>query len=341
MVCRSRRNSTRVPIRPNLKWNDRQDNVNLGVLNIEPESNEDRAKLDPRTEHYTEALRLYLGFVSANFPDAGRSHHEANPGLWVPFERFSVAEANQLPPVEGYLCLYCDLLGFSADIVESGNDDLPDFYGTALVSADENPSIKVYLLSDTCVAFAPACEAARFLNFVSVIFSRRLDDGLVPQGFVGYGSFVERKPDLGPPPANFLGTQIAGTALINAADFQKTKPLGSRILVTQSAFDNLPIDQTAHIVLDGRGNLEFLPERGSQFDLLDCLYYLQYLRILDPGTRVFDHYIWSYASRALRSGRGISEIALDLVEPHMGCNRIQMIVDFVGAVLDEYRGVRP
>ena len=309
----------------------------MGVLNTEPESNEDRAKLDLRTEHYTEALRLYLGFVSDYVPDAVRSHREASPGICVPFEKLSVAEANQLLPVEGYLCLYCDLLGFSADMVESGNDDLPDFYGTALVSAAENPGINVYLFSDTCVAFAPSCEAAKFLNFVSSIFSRWLDDGMVPQGFVGYGSFVERKPELGQSPANFLGTQIAGTALINAADVQKTKPLGSRILVTQSAFDNLPIDQTAHIVLDGKGNLEFLPERGSQFDLLDCLYYLQYLRTLDPGTHVFDHYIWSYASRALRSGQGISEIALNLTKAYIGNGRIQTIIDAVDGVLDAYQ----
>ena len=311
----------------------------MGVQNMEPESNKDRAKLDPRTEHYTEALRLYLGFVSETFPDAVRSHRGANPRLSVPFENLSVAEANQLLPVEGYLYFYCDLLGFSADMVESGNDDLPDFYGTALMSAAENPSINVYLLSDTCVAFAPSCEAARFLNFVSLIFSRWFDDGMAPQGFVGYGSFVERKPDLGPPPANFLGTQIAGTALINAADVQKTKPLGSRILVTQSAFDNLPIDQTARIEIDGKGKLEFLPERGPQFDLLDCLYYLQYLRTLDPGTHVFDHYIWSYASRVQRSGRAVSEIALNLTEPYFGNNRIQTVIDAVELVLDAYQNV--
>ena len=309
----------------------------MRVLNIESESNEDRAKLDPRTEGYTEALRLYLGFVSEKVPDAGRAHRKANPGLCVPFENLSVAEPNQLLPVEGYLCLYSDLLGFSADMVQSGKDDLPDFYGTALVSAEENPSIKVYLLSDTCVAFAPSYDAATFLNFVSVIFSRWLDDGMMPQSFVGYGSFVERKPDLGPPPANFLGIQIAGTALINAADVQKTKPLGSRIIVTQSAFDNLPIDQTAHIVLDGKGDLEFLPARGSQFDLLDCLYYLQYLGFLDPGDHVFDHYIWSYASRVLRSGQGISEIALTLTEPYFGNDRIKTVIHAVDDVLDAYQ----
>ena len=114
----------------------------------------------------------------------------------------------------------------------------------------------------------------------------------------------------------------------------------NRILVTQSAFDNLPIDQTAHIVLDRKGNLEFLPQRGPQFDLLDCLYYLQYLRTLDPGTHVFDHYIWSYASRALRSGRGISEIALNLVEPYMGNDRIQTVIDAVDDVLDAYQDLQ-
>ena len=68
-------------------------------------------------------------------------------------------------------------------MVENGTDSLPDFYGATLFSAAENPSINVYLFSDTCVAFAPSSEGPRFLNFVSVIFSRWLDDGMVPQCF--------------------------------------------------------------------------------------------------------------------------------------------------------------
>ena len=312
----------------------------MGTSNMKPESNEDRANVGSRVEHYSEALRLYSGFVTENFPDALRSHREANPGLYVPIEKITVAEANKLLPVEGYLCLYCDLLGFSADMTGSGFDSLPDFYGAALVSAAENPSINVYLFSDTCVAFAPSCEVSSFLNFVSVIISRWLADAMVPQGFVGYGSFVERKPDFGPPPANFLGTQIAGTALIDAAHVQKTKPLGSRILVTQPAFDNLPRDESTRIVLDGQGSLELLPKRAPQFDLLDCLYYLQYLRTLNPGTHVFDHYIWSYASRVLRSGRWISEIARELTEPYYGSHDIHKVIGAVDDVLDAYRDVQ-
>ena len=111
----------------------------MGISNMEPESNEDRANVGSRLEHYSEAFRLYRGFVLENFPDALRSHREANPGLYVPIEKFTVAEANKLLPVEGYLCLYCDLLGFSADMTESGSDSLPDFYGAALGSVDISP----------------------------------------------------------------------------------------------------------------------------------------------------------------------------------------------------------
>ena len=312
----------------------------MGIHDMEAEQNEDRANVGSRRGHFSEAFRLYRGFVLEKFPDAVRSHRETNPELYVPVEKLSVAEGNKLLPVEGYLCLYCDLLGFSAEMTESGTDSLPDFYGTALASAAENPSINVFLFSDTCVAFAPSSDASRFLNFVSVISSRWLADGMVPQCFVGYGSFVERQPDLGRPPANFLGTQIAGTALVDAANVKRTKPLGSRILVTQRAFDNLPGDQSARIVLDGKGNLELLPERGPQFDLLDCLYYLQYLRALDPGTHVFNHYIWSYASRVLRSGRHISETAEELSEPYYDNNRLHEVICAVGTVLNAYQVVQ-
>ena len=309
----------------------------MGIEDMEPKSDEGRPNFGSSLDHYTEALRLYLGFVSETLPDVLGSHREVNSELSVPINAISVTEANQLLPVEGYLCFYCDLLGFSAEMTESGTGSLPDFYGTALVSAAENPSINVYLFSDTCVAFAPSCEGSSFLNFVSVIFSRWLDDGMVPQGFVGYGSFVERKPDLGPPPRNFLGTQIAGTALVDAANVQKTKPLGSRILVTQSAFDNLPRNHSARMVLDKKGDIELLPERGLQFDLLDCLYYLQVLRTLSPGTRVFDHYTWSYASRVIRSRRWISEIAQEITKSDYSDYDIDKIISAVDDVLHAYQ----
>ena len=277
--------------------------------------------------------------MSENFPDALRSHREANPGLYVPVENITVAEANKLTPAEGYLCFYCDLLGFSNDMMESGSDSLPDFYGATLVTAAQHPSINVYLFSDTCVAFAPSSEGSNFLNFVSLIFSRWLSDAMVPQAFVGYGSFVERKPDLGLHPSNFLGTQITGTALIDAANVKKSKPLGSRVLLTQLAFDNLSKDQSTHIVLDEKGYLELLPNRPPQFDLLDCLYYLQYLGTLDPDSHVFDHYTWSYASRVRRSGGYISDIARSLSEPYFRDGGIDKIMQAVDLIVDAYEDI--
>ena len=55
----------------------------MGISNIEPESNEDRANVGPRFEHYVRAFRLYRGFVLENFPDAVRFHREANLGLYA------------------------------------------------------------------------------------------------------------------------------------------------------------------------------------------------------------------------------------------------------------------
>ena len=167
----------------------------MDIGDMDSASNKDGVKVSSRLKHFSEAFRLYRELVSKT--DALRSHREANPGLYVPVGKITVAEANKLAPAEDYLCLYCDLLGFSNDMTESGSDSLPDFYGAALATAAQHPSVNVYLFSDTCVAFAPSSEGSSFLNFVSVIFSRWLSDAMVPQAFVGYGSFVERKPDLG------------------------------------------------------------------------------------------------------------------------------------------------
>ena len=315
----------------------------METYNIAPQPDEDA---DARTgwnwQHYLEAFRLYHDFVSSNFADALRSHGETNPGLYTPPGEVRIAEANELLPVEGYLSFYCDLLGFSSEIKGTGTDSLPDYYGAAFVSASENPAVKVYLLSDTCVAFAPVCEASSFLNFVSSVFFRWLADGMLPQCFIGHGSFVERRPDFGPCPANFFGTQVTGTALVDAVDLQKeAKPLGSRILLTQSAWENLPNDQLTTVVMDKRSNLEFLPKRGMQFDLFDCLYYLLCLRGLKLGGRVFDHYAWSYASRALRGGRGISVIAQKLATPCYGDSDIGKVLNAANAILEAYKPIQP
>ena len=93
--------------------------------------------------------------------------------------------------------------------------------------------------------------------------------------------------------------------------------------------------------MDKRSNLEFLPKRGMQFDLFDCLYYLLCLRGLKLGGRVFDHYAWSYASRALRGGRGISVIAQKLATPCYGDSDIGKVLNAANAILEAYKPIQP
>ena len=117
-----------------------------------------------------------------------------------------------------------------------GMDSLPDYYGAAFVAAAKAPRAKVYLLSDSCLAFARVSEAHDFIESVSGTVVNWLADGLIPQCVIGYGSFVERKPFTDRQPPNFFGTQVTGTALPDAANFlNENKPPGSRILLTPAA----------------------------------------------------------------------------------------------------------
>ena len=285
--------------------------------------------------HYVEAMRIYSEYITTHFADALRRHEENNPGLYIPIGNIGVAPENELVPIEGYLSFYCDLLGFSAEITGSGTDSLPDYYGAAFVYAIDHPHVKVYLLSDSCSAFAPAHEAIEFIDFVSAVYSEWLADGMLPQCFIGYGSFVERKPDLGPPPANFFGTQITGTALVDAVSVQKqNKSFGARILLSQSAREHLP--QSLRIVVDGSGNLEFLPKRALQFDLLDCVYYLLCLREHESDASPFQHYTHSFASRVVRSGDWIIDVAANLVAPYFADASIEDAITEIRSIVQAY-----
>ena len=288
-------------------------------------------------QHYLDASRICHDFISSNFSDVQRSDQKDNSVQYISTENITVAEANKLQPVEGYLSFYCDLLGFSAEIASSNTDSLPDFYGAAFGSAAKNPKVKVYLISDTCLAFAPTSEALSFVNFISFALSNWTADGLLPRSYIGYGSFIERVPDLGAKPANFFGVQVGGTALVDAADIEKnSRPLGSRILISRSARDNLLEGLPARIILDGKGNLELFLERPKQYDLFECLYYLLCLRDHVQGSRVFDQYIWSVASRAVSGGCEMLRLAEILAAPHYPSDEINDIMGAIEAVLEEY-----
>ena len=288
-------------------------------------------------ENFFLASGIYRDFVERNFRDALRLHRENNPDQYIPLNEIVVHEENKLVPEDGYLALYCDLLGSSNEMVKFGTDGLPDYYGAALFYSGKYPKVKVYLISDSCLAFTKVEDSAEFAEFVSSVFFGWLADGLLPQCFIGYGTFVERRPDFGFSPKNFFGTQLAGTALVDAVNVEKEskpKPLGSRILLSISAQQNLP--KNLKIVRDAEGVLEFLPARPMQFDLFDCIYYYMCASKLEPGTRVFGHYVHSIASRAMRCGTSILGTAYDLSKQHFKEGELEHVGNAVDSVLKNY-----
>ena len=295
-------------------------------------------KVSMNNQSFFKAFEIHHAFLEEHFRDALRHHREKNPEQYMPIEDIHIHEENKLVPEEGYLSFYCDLLGSSNEIVNFGTDSLPDYYGAALISSAEHPAVKVYLLSDSCLAFSKVQDQSEFVGFVSTVFSRWLADGMLPQCFIGYGTFVDRRPDFGFTPKNFFGTQLAGTSLVDAADIEKkSKPLGSRIILSTSARQKLP--SHLRIVKDGNGNLELLPSRPWQYDFFDCIYYSLCLSNLKPNTRVFDHYVYSLASRAMRLGTSILGTAYDLSKQHFREGALENVRNVVDSVLNNYSEV--
>ena len=269
------------------------------------------------SDHYLQALKAITDFGKRHSSDQPLQANQTGPDVQVPREVIRVAEENRRLPIDGYFSFFSDLLGFSSEVARGGMDSLPDFYGGALVAADMNPKVKVYLLSDSCLAFAPVNEGPQFIQFVSTIISRWLLNGLIPQSAIGYGSFVERNPFSDIKPANFFGIQVTGTALANATDSLKAnKPFGSRIFLTADAWSHWPSDHVGLIGVDGNGKREFFLDRTSQQCLFDCVYYLLCLREHEQDSRAFKHYTWSFASRAVRGRVGIPQLAAKLAAPY-------------------------
>ena len=231
------------------------------------------AEDDPRpfflnAQHYGQACRIFKS-LDSSIPQSSR-RVQSKHVVYKPVRELKFAEENRLLPVDGHLGLYSDLLGFTRDVHEGGMDSLPDYYGGALIAARCFPQVKVYLLSDSCIAFAPTKNATEFLRFVHLAVSRWVSNGLVPQSYIGYGSFVERKPfsDLRPP--NFVGVQVAGTALTDAVAIEKEKrPPGSRILLSASAKEHLSCEQVGHAISDGQC-VELLLRKPLSHDMFEA-----------------------------------------------------------------------
>lgn len=247
-----------------------------------------------------------------------------------------VAEENRLLPVDGYFSFYSDLLGFTKEVSNGGMDGLRDYFGGALAAAAKNPKVSVYLVSDSCFAFAPVEEANEFVCFISDALPSWLSDGLMPRSSIGYGSFVARDPFPCTRPPNFFGTQITGTALPDAVEVLEVhKPSGSRILLSQCAWRHWPAQHAPLVMSDGQFK-EFIPERHLGHCLFEFVYYLLCLREHEPGTRQFKHYVWSCASRARAAGSGVLEIGATLVAPHFAEGRHEIAVHQVEEALAAY-----
>ncbi len=267
--------------------------------------------------HYIQAHQICRDAVSSADLRSGQPPTRVGDGrLLSGVGNPRIAEKNRLLPVDGHFSFYSDLLGFTMEVSKGGMDSLPDYYGGAVVAASGSPNVKVYLLSDTCVATASAENAGEFVEFISLVVSRWLSDGLIPQCLIGHGSFVERKPFPRLQLQNFLGTQISGTAISDAVGLLKRhKPLGSRILVSEAAYRHWPANTRELVGRDGQIR-EFWPERPLGEYVFDCLYYLLCLREHEPGTRPFDHYVWSFASRARAGGDAVRRLANTLAAPY-------------------------
>lgn len=256
-----------------------------------------------------------------------------------------------------YFVIYCDLLGFSADMTSEGSSYIFDYYGAALTGASQYPSVKVYLLSDTFLAFVNAEEMSLIPDFLAWLANQWGADGLLPQFFIGYGTFIEGRSNFGFPVRNFFGAEISGTALVDAANLQKNHPLGARIFISRSAVQHLPQDKSFYVVQDKHGNLELLlqksygivqdeygkleyllQESNSQY-AYECYFYLLSLCRQKPG-RVFDHYVWSIASRAFMIGQiKFNQLAQKVATRYENSN-ITEIVNAVDEVLGWYRPVQ-
>ena len=227
--------------------------------------------------HYVDATRILDEFLDEYRDHSVSDDADSDTRQSVPASDVRPVAENTLEPIDGYLCFYCHLLGFSEEMRADGMDSLPDYYGAAYVVAARHPSAKVYLLSDSFTAFAPAGDAAQFIEMIQSVIANWCADGLLPQCSIGYGTFVERKPKFGRIPNNFCGVQIAGTALVDAVKIQKKKPLGTRILMFPSALDKVENLPSVTLVNDFQGNVEFL-NRNPRRDMFDRLYYLMCLQ---------------------------------------------------------------
>ena len=221
---------------------------------------------------------------------------------------------------EKYFALYCDLIGFSASMKEGGSPLLFDYYGATWAAAGLYPEIRTYLFSDSIVAFVKEKDVHHIPGFIIFVVSQWSADGLLYQCFLGHGTFFEGRTNYGRPIPNFFGTEIDGTALVDAVNLQKSKPLGARIIISESAEKNINQNSWSYVMKDKKGNLELFLRDDVIYEndaelrrYLDppmnrykwnCHYYFSSIpKYRLDSKRAFKHYIWSIASCLCKIGQ--------------------------------------
>jgi hypothetical protein len=289
-----------------------------------------------KRDHFSDAWRIYLGFIEENFGAELQAHRDRVQGSYARIDDLHVAPENLKEQQPGHFVLYTDVLGFSEG-VSQGYDSLPDFYGGALVGAHRHREINVYVLSDTCLAVCTREHGTSLFEFITEYVSSLQQDGILHQSYVGFGTFVERRPQFSIAPNNFLGTQIVGTAVVDAVEQSKTRPLGSRVLVSDAALAETSATVQESVRHLTNGEHDYLPERAPQFDIFDCIYYFLCLRDHAQGSRAYDHYVWSIASRTARLGSEPARIAMGLVAQSDPAFRSEEMLSAVNEVLCKYQ----
>ncbi len=251
---------------------------------------------------FFQAWQIYLSYLEEHFADALRAYRARDNISFLPLDSIRVSPENQKDPLPDHLVLFSDILGFSEGVVQ-GSDSLPDFYGRALVGAHQHPELRVYVLSDSCLVTCQTQYGESLLTFARGFTSSIQQDGILHQTTLGAGTFTERKPEFFISPKNFLGTQVVGTAIVDAANLAKSGAFGCRILVSDSALNELGSGAQELIVRLRNGEHEYMPDRPPQFDLLDGIHYALCLADHDQKSRVHEHYLWSLASRSARLGQ--------------------------------------
>ena len=116
--------------------------------------------------HYVETHEAIATFFDGQDSSSATSEENQEAAEKVAVNAVTIPEENRLLPVDGYFSFFSDLLGFSKEVSLGGMDSLPDFYGAAFVAAGQTPSVHVYMLSDSCIAFAPVDKSQAFVEFI-------------------------------------------------------------------------------------------------------------------------------------------------------------------------------